>query len=61
MAKFILELDTDNDAFGGEWERGAEIARILRETADRVEGGSWNLFKLLDINGNTVGQAEIKE
>ena len=52
---FKLEIATDNAAFhedGG----GAthEIARILRETADRVEAGA-STNKLRDANGNTVG------
>jgi hypothetical protein len=52
---FKLEIETDNYAFD---EPGPEVARILREVADRVEqltdkepyGGN---FK--DVNGHTVG------
>ena len=62
MSKFILEFSTGNAAFGDDSEsRSAEIARILRTLADSVEGRDWNLFKLLDLNGNTVGEAELKE
>ncbi len=60
--KFTVELNAGNSAFGDDPEtRGAEIARILRTLADSVEVGDWNLFKLLDINGNTVGEAQLKE
>ena len=50
-----LKLETDNQAFDQE---GLEVARILRDLADRLE----NLDKLQecqlplrDLNGNTVG------
>jgi len=52
---FRIKLDTDNQAFDQE---GQEVARILRDLADRLE----NLDKLQecqqplrDLNGNTVG------
>ena len=62
---FKLEIATDNAAFhedeGGfahpfYWDNGgaAEIARILRETADRVAAGQYT-NKLRDANGKTVG------
>lgn len=61
--RFMLEIDCDNAAFGstdltadGISERNAEVARILREAADRIEGGALAV-KLRDVNGNTVGQA----
>ena len=53
MAKFTLTITCDNAAFedgGGE----TEVARILRETAERVEDGT-RTGNLLDINGNVVG------
>ena len=50
-----LKIETDNQAFDQE---GQEVARILRDLADRLE----NLDKLQecqlplrDLNGNTVG------
>ena len=50
-----LKINTDNQAFDQE---GQEVARILRDLADRLE----NLDKLQecllplrDLNGNTVG------
>lgn len=36
-----------------------EVARILRDLADRVEDGG-NYFSLRDYNGNTVGSAEYR-
>lgn len=53
---FKLEFKTDNAAFGdGNGE--AEIARILRQLADRIEGGGRDdmLIYVADLNGNTVG------
>lgn len=56
--RFVLSMECDNAAFA-EGEREAEVARILRRTAQRLEdlevaigngGGS-----LLDVNGNRVG------
>jgi hypothetical protein len=58
MSKTVkISIDTDNAAFGvTEYDRYAEIARILREAADRVETGDhFGEFTLRDINGNRVG------
>lgn len=57
-----LTICTDNAAFGDTYEEmGAEIARILRETADRIERIP-NLIEsgmtLKDVNGNTVGSVD---
>ena len=44
-----------------------EVARLLRIVADRLEGGSkffWDTvypLTLVDINGNTVGEAEFTD
>lgn len=52
--KFELNFGMDNAAF----EDGpAEVARILRAAAERVEGGSKIGF-CRDINGNKVGSFE---
>ena len=52
---FKLTIDnTDNAAFE---EPGLEIARILRDAADKVERGTWG-FILRDYNGNKVGTAD---
>lgn len=54
-----IEINTDGAAFGeDEWERNAEIARILREIAEDVvecerTAGNWH-----DSNGNTVACVE---
>lgn len=56
--KIIITLDTDNAAFAD--NAGAEVARILRHTADRVEtwpGASNFTIGLRDYNGNRVGEA----
>jgi hypothetical protein len=66
--KFNLFLSCNNDAFGENTEHDisaecrAETARILRETADRVEMGDIEgLYRTLwDINGNDVGRAAFK-
>lgn len=47
-----IEICTENDAFAE--DRGYELARILREVADKVESGNFN-FKIRDINGNVIG------
>jgi hypothetical protein len=51
--KFKIEFDTDNAAFDGQW--APETARILRNIADKIENGKAS-GKVLDENGNTVGQ-----
>lgn len=57
-----LNLSCDNAAFAD--NSGAEIARILRDMADKVDGmirydakGTYS-GDLRDINGNTVGKWE---
>lgn len=62
---FKLEIpSTLNAAFDEEeGNAGPELARILRALADRVEGGvitstEADSGKLLDINGNSVGEWE---
>ena len=53
---FSLEITCNNAAF----EEGAhlEVARILRELADRLEADETiKQLKLRDVNGNTVGTA----
>lgn len=59
MTTFRVSIECDNAAFDFP-DREVEIARILREVANRVE--RWNDHEtgkakdLRDINGNTVGQ-----
>lgn len=52
---FHLNLSTDNAAFEEDQGR-PEIARILRELANRLEQGSEETGKLYDANGNAVGR-----
>lgn len=57
-------VETGNAAFEDDLTDGygREVARILRETADRVEstGRQSYRLKLYDSNGNAVGTAESK-
>jgi hypothetical protein len=63
MAKFVVSIETDNAAFEDAPEN--EIARILSELADKVEGRGmavvtvFGSLTLRDINGNIVGKAEV--
>lgn len=50
---FKMELDTSNDAFEGNNGK-AEMARILRETAERIESGALQDY-IRDVNGNRTG------
>ena len=51
---FELSFGLGNAEFDGVEERKAGIARLLRETADKVERGHDDEF-LYDVNGNKVG------
>ena len=64
---FKLKIDTNGSAFtdpffdGDEFFRQKEIARILRETADKLEqyaefGKTLDYSRLHDINGNHCGE-----
>lgn len=48
-----VEIKTDNAAFSD--NSNAELARILRELAKRIENGEQH-GRLRDLNGNKVGQ-----
>lgn len=52
MSVFKIEISTDNAAFQD--DPGAEVARILREVAERVEAGELSRT-VRDYNGNGVG------
>jgi len=55
--RFTLSIDCDNAAF--DEIHGDEVARILRDTARRLEGSplrDGESGALRDINGNEVGQ-----
>lgn len=65
--RFSLSIECDNAASstdlddGNEGGRDAEIARILRALAERVENGSaYDGTPLCDANGNTVGYVRIE-
>lgn len=56
MATFTVTFNTNNDAFAE--DPAPEIARILRELADKVaEGDDLGLIRLRDVNGARVGFA----
>ena len=56
---FKIEIETGNAAFEDD-NRNYELARILRQIAERLENGE-NAGRVLDINGNKVGSFEIEE
>lgn len=54
---FTLQIETTGDAFDadGSGQDRDELARILRDVADRVE--DWQTDgSVRDVNGNTVGR-----
>ena len=51
-----IEIETSNAAFA-DGNEAAELARILREAARKIENGHMG-FKLYDYNGNHVGYCE---
>lgn len=53
MSYINIRIDTDNAAFE---DMPTEVARILRDAADKLEAGHIDGFSLRDINGNTVGE-----
>lgn len=59
--EFRLNVRTDNDAFSN--DDGAELARILRAVADKIESDphACGWFQTVrDINGNDVGRFALK-
>ena len=56
--KATIHIEMDNAAF--EDDPGVELARILRETARKIEEGYW-AGQCYDINGNQVGNFDIAE
>ncbi|AZO29366.1 hypothetical protein [Mesorhizobium sp. M1B.F.Ca.ET.045.04.1.1] len=59
MAEFSLEIKMDNAAFAD--DPGGEVARILRDIADKVTRGDGFTIgeatgtPIRDVNGNRVG------
>ena len=60
--KLKIEICGDNAAFE-DVNRGEEMARILKEAANKCAGGYLNSpgdeVRLMDYNGNTVGKAKV--
>ena len=54
-----IKINTDNDAFQDNEVEWVEIARILREIADRASGAGLVSRKLIDFNGVTAGSLEV--
>jgi len=50
MKRFKMEVELENDAF----RDGAELPRILRAVAKRIEDGEIR-GTVRDVNGNTCG------
>ena len=57
--KLVIEINLDNAAFA-EPNGHVEVERILRKYVERT--GTYGVYGdvFLDINGNTVGTAEVK-
>ena len=56
---FTLNIDCDNAAF--EEDASAEVARILRTLADKLDNGQSYFPNVFDLNGNTVGLAQFND
>ena len=58
MNRFFIEISLENEAFAN--NASEEVARILREIANKVGLFSWlnekTAYPVRDINGNKVGQ-----
>ncbi len=60
MSTVRMTIETNNAAFSQ--DVGLEVARILRDAADRIEQGHGvDALTLRDINGNRVGELEVFE
>ena len=58
MSRYVVDIRLGNDAF--EPSEGAEVGRILRVLGENVEAyGIQTPHKLMDFNGNCVGEAAI--
>jgi hypothetical protein len=57
---FNLKISLENEAFYSE-QKHAELIRILRELADRLEEhGGLTGTNIRDVNGNTVGKVSFR-
>ena len=60
MATYTITISTDDDILSGPLGGGRqELARLLMEQAQRVQDGMPHDCPIIDLNGNTVGHAEI--
>lgn len=57
--KLSVQLDSENDALTGP-AGPHEVARLLRLTADQIEGGA-DCGRLMDYNGNRVGSWDLEK
>lgn len=55
MARFQLEINMDNAAFGDSPE--LELSRLLHELAEYATQGARKSYTFVDYNGNTIGKA----
>jgi hypothetical protein len=54
---FILRMDCDNSSFE---DLEIEVSRLLRKVANQIEANQKS-GKIIDFNGNTVGQFSFDE
>jgi hypothetical protein len=59
--KVTITFKTDNAAFSGDYEWGAEIKRILRGVGQQIADlpHVQQERNILDINGNAVGEVKV--
>ena len=58
--EFRIDIECDNEAFGfTDWDAKFEIARILREYADKLDADGPIDQLLPDSDGNEVGEARL--
>lgn len=53
---YVIRIAMDNEAFGD--DPALELNRILLDLTERTSDGLWS-GKLFDVNGNTVGTAQV--
>jgi hypothetical protein len=53
-----IKIDVDNDAFAQDIQ--GELARVLREVADKIDDYGRGREAILDANGNTCGTFRIE-
>jgi hypothetical protein len=51
---FTLKFKTDGSAFDGNYEREAEITRILESIVEKIQL-EYKEGNIMDINGNSIG------